>query len=562
KAVQMKEQIETRAKDTSLQCTSFDVRNQVNEMFSDFRKFIAPTYYHDRCERSLHMHLYVMHKREVLLTLAGFLSTFILLLFIGLAGPNVTKLDSRRASDIFRTNKINETIASQLLPRGPFVITTQQMSTYSDHICLWVTFYLKNEEETEAFNKKFVISLKIIGRDEETGNDNNGVVILNEDYNRSIGRLHHLSCSGKKCDAIQALHLEFLEFAFYQIEIRFHDLDSFNTKFTINDIDFTFQSINPSFTTLCIWFRFVFLFITFSITCWFTHSLHRYQVVDWSMEQKWNVALLIFLIFYNNPFFPMIFLFGSEIPRIIEIIFQTTFFCCVLLFWVSFFHGIRQNSRSFVKFYLPKIFLVGSLWLFIIYCATWSSVEKLQKPTLDEMSAFDESVSLKTLNALFYIFISMYFIYLFVLMMAAFTELRSMPYFDLRLKLQTFLLIFTLLISVLVVILSSTSSSDTPIGKNDMTSIPFLQMLPWLYESSSSASFLSIFSISNLYVCFCCYFYYPSTTALMDSRIVRDNPTLSMINDSDEDVIYGSDTEQPLNQPKLIDTKNDEEESD
>ncbi len=35
-----------------------------------------------------------------------------------------------------------------------------------------------------------------------------------------------------------------------------------------------------------------------------------------------------------------------------------------------------------------------------------------------------------------------------------------------------------------------------------------------------------------------------------------------MINDSDEDVIYGSDTEEPLNPPKLIDTKNDDEESD
>ncbi len=48
----------------------------------------------------------------------------------------------------------------------------------------------------------------------------------------------------------------------------------------------------------------------------------------------------------------------------------------------------------------------------------------------------------------------------------------------------------------------------------------------------------------------------------LDSHVVRDNPTLSMINDSDEDVIYGSDTEEPLNPPKLIDTKNDDEESD
>lgn len=56
--------------------------------------------------------------------------------------------------------------------------------------------------------------------------------------------------------------------------------------------------------------------------------------------------------------------------------------------------------------------------------------------------------------------------------------------------------------------------------------------------------------------------YYNLFSVLIDSRVVRDNPTLSMINDSDEDVIYGSDTEEPLQPTKLIDTKNDDEESD
>ncbi|RWS12181.1 Wnt-binding factor-like protein [Dinothrombium tinctorium] len=490
--------------------------------------------------RSLHMHLYVMHKREILLTLAGFLSTFILLLFIGLAGPNVTKLDTRKASDMFRATHYNQSVASKILAKGPFAITTTQMSTYSDHICLWITFYLKNEEENEAFNKKFAISLKIVGKDSEIEklDDTNGVVILNEDFNRNVGRYHHLSCSGKKCDPIEALHLEFLEFPYYQIIVRFHNLSSFNTKFTIENIEFTFQSINPSFTTLCIWFRFVFLVITFAITCWFTHSLHRYHITDWSMEQKWTAALLVLLIFCNNPFYPMIFLFGSKYPRMVEIIFQSSFFCCVLLFWISFFHGIRQNSRNFVKFYLLKVTLVGTLWFAIMYCAIWSSIEKLEKPTLDEQSAFEESSTLQTLNLLFYICFGGYFVYLLILIMTAFTELRSMPYFDLRLKLQTFLLSFALMISVLVVLLSS-SSTTSRIGENDVTQIPFLQLLPWTYQSSSSASFLSIFSIANLYVCFSCYFYFPSASSLMDARIVRDNPTLSMINDSDEDVIYG-----------------------
>ena len=50
-----------------------------------------------------------------------------------------------------------------------------------------------------------------------------------------------------------------------------------------------------------------------------------------------------------------------------------------------------------------------------------------------------------------------------------------------------------------------------------------------------------------------------------DSRIVRDNPTLSMMNDSDEEIIYASDgidDRRPLNQINLIETLEDDEESD
>lgn len=105
-------------------------------------------------------------------------------------------------------------------------------------------------------------------------------------------------------------------------------------------------------------------------------------------------------------------------------------------------------------------------------------------------------------NILFYILLVLYFIYLSVLMMSAFSELRSMPYFDVRLKLQTFLMIFVLTISLLTIVLSSSSSS--------MSAIPFLQLLPFSYYFGSSAAFLSLFSIINLYVCISAYYYRPS----------------------------------------------------
>ena len=308
--------------------------------------------------RSLHMHLYGMHKREIFLALAGFLSTFVLLLFIGLAGPNVTKLDVIKASDIFKNDNINSSVANRLLSNGPFLVYTPAMSTYSQHLCLYATFYLKNEESSETFNKEFIVALKIEGTD-TSGKSGKGVIILDEELSLGGGRTHHLYCSDKRCDPIQVFHLEFLEYQTYGFEVSFKGLESIHEKYAITDIRFTFQSINSSFTTLTIWFRFLFLAGAFAFTvcsgflkvtvqvwslslsdslslslflihslslslflihslslsffflsdslllpsslqCWFTHSLHRYSITEWSMEQKWIAILLPLLVLYDS----------------------------------------------------------------------------------------------------------------------------------------------------------------------------------------------------------------------------------------------------------------------
>lgn len=283
----------------------------------------------------------------------------------------------------------------------------------------------------------------------------------------------------------------------------------------------------------------------------------------------------------------MVFLFGSNLPRLMEIIFTSTFHSILMLYWLCFFHGIRQTNRTFGRFYCPKLLICGTFWLSVTYVTSWSRIEKLEKPTLDEEFSFHDSSLLKFCSFSFYVSIIVYTIYLSCLMLAAFTELRSMPYFDQRIKIQSFMISFSLTVAVLVVLINfpappslSSSSFSAVEDQNEVSRIPFLQLLPWTYESSSSASFLALFSVSNLYVYFSAYFYYPSSSSLAgeyqesfpimrliilhetDSRIVRDNPTLSMMNDSDEEIIYEPDADRPLNQINLIETLEDDDDSD
>lgn len=232
------------------------------------------------------MHLYTMHKRDLLLSLTGFVSSFVLLLFIGLAGPNVTRLQSISAAEVFDMHHLNHSVAQQLLHNGPFLLHSPQLSTYADHLRLWVTFRLDNSvsskqendlgstvssidlDEGEAFHKRFRTLLRVTGKQ---GSNVDRIII--DQINRSdsssqtdSSKYHRLFCSGVHCHPVQLLHLEHLNFQTYSVEIRFEQLLSEHLHSRISDIEFTFATLNPSFTNLTIWFRFICLICALAVT--------------------------------------------------------------------------------------------------------------------------------------------------------------------------------------------------------------------------------------------------------------------------------------------------------
>ena len=111
-----------------------------------------------------------MHKREVLLSLLTLLSSYILLLFIGLAGPNVDKVSSITSRQIFTDSSISDNYTAQLLQSGPFIVTTASLSAYSQQLSLYISFSLVNEESSEAFHKDFDINVKLEGIDAKDKN--------------------------------------------------------------------------------------------------------------------------------------------------------------------------------------------------------------------------------------------------------------------------------------------------------------------------------------------------------------------------------------------------------
>ncbi|KAF2900002.1 hypothetical protein ILUMI_06195, partial [Ignelater luminosus] len=398
---------------------SLRIRNslsQFSDLFSEFNKYIAPAYHHDRCERSVQMRLYSMHKREFVMIFIAFFGCFGLAMFIGLAGPPITSTTEVDGKSLLP--KDNHSNPADIAT-GPFIMRTPAMSTYSQQ--LWVIAKLTTDNnDDEIFDKSFQVSISIDGLTEE----HKPVTILHS--NNAKNRTRHLRCIKRECDEFIVLHLGFLDYTHYIITVHFYDLDSFHQRYNIKELAFYFKTYNPAFTQIEIWFRFIFLFSTFVIACWFAHTLRKYTMYDWSIEQKWMSILLPLLLFYNNPIFPMMFLVNSWIPGMIDAIGQATFLCGLLLFWLCVYHGLRQNERKFLSFYFPKIFIVGMLWFSAVVMATWEKCNELQDPTYNHAV---DTYNFYTLKVFFFTSAGIYLVYLLLLLLRAYSELRSMPFF-------------------------------------------------------------------------------------------------------------------------------------
>ncbi|XP_008552936.1 transmembrane protein 181 isoform X1 [Microplitis demolitor] len=494
---------------------SSKIRNtltQFSDLFSEFNKYIAPAYHHDRCERSVPMRLYSMHKREFVMVFVAFFACFGLAVFIGLAGPPITSTVEEKA-------KLNATD----MATGPFIMKTPALSTYSQQLWVIAKFSTSNTDD-ERYDKSFQVSVKIDGI-----NEDDKLVSVLESETAHRNRTRHLKCERQVCEELIVAHLGSLDYTHYILTVRFYGLEGFHQRYSIRDLSFYFKNYNPAFTQIEIWFRLIFLLATFIITCWFGHSLKKYPMNDWSIEQKWVSVLLPLLILYNNPFFPMIFLINSWVPGMLDAVMQTTFLCAILMFWLCVYHGLRQNDRRLLTFYLPKLLVIGSLWCSSLTLATWLRWTELEDPTYDY--ALDTS-NYYGFKVFFFTVGFIYIAYLLLLMLKAYSELRAMPYFDLRLR------FLTLLAVIVAAVCGIVTSRHFGAGVLEDS---FASRLSTYYRTS--AQFMALYGLLNFYLYTMAYVYSPGLQQIygQHSSITKDNPTFSMINDSDEDVLYGSD---------------------
>uniref|UniRef100_UPI00358F2B98 transmembrane protein 181 isoform X2 n=1 Tax=Myxine glutinosa TaxID=7769 RepID=UPI00358F2B98 len=455
-------------------------------------------------EPSVHMRLYTLSKRHFVIVFLTFFLCFGVTVLIGIVGPQVIVSYTEKGSTIVKPPGDLQT--------GIFELTTRPLTMFSQRLWLTCRIVLHNPSD-DVFTRPFNILVKLSGRKKDSSLAPLGT------FNHS----RHLHCE-RICDEIMILHLGFLYYSQYVTMVSFENLNE-----PISDVEFTFTTYNAAFTQLEIWFRFVFLVLTFMVTCIMAHSLRRFSMRDWSVEQRWLALLLPLLLLYDDPLFPLSFLVNSWIPGLLDDLFQATFLSALLLFWLCTYHAMRLQSQGrFVTFYLPKLLIVGTLWLAAIMLGAWQTKNQLHDPTFHYPM---DSGSFRGMKIFFLIVGSLYVLYLVFLILRACTELRNTPYFDLRLKFLTGLtfVIFCFSLAILILRFGSRVLDEN-----------FIPELSTRYRSA--AEFLSFYGLLNFYLYTLAFVCSPSKNAVFESQL-KDNPAFSMLNDSDDDIIYGNSSE-------------------
>nr|XP_018667761.1 transmembrane protein 181-like isoform X2 [Ciona intestinalis] len=497
-----------------------DAHTYFKHLMQELENYIVPeTVVMDRfgCKpkgRSIQMRLYSLSKRQFVLVFFTFIAGFLLSVFTGFAGPAII------STTHVNTSHLSEPPTS--IASGPFKFFSPVLSTFNQQIWLLANLHIQNPTGA-TFGQPFQLSVTMFA----IGEDGAGSAGLSVHV-----RERTLLCHGQGwCEPIVVLHLGYLEYTKFRVSVSFDGLQ--NISYPVNDVQFEFKTYNPVFTQVEVWFRFAFLVATFIVTCLFAHTLRKYHMQNWTIEQKWMSFLLPLLLLYNDPIFPLGFLVKSWVPGILDTVFQAAFLCTLLLFWLCAFHGIRSTSekRPFLTFYLPKVLLCGLVWLAAVTLGSWQQYNELLDPTYQYRIDMKNFLGMKVF---FFIIGSVYIMYLVFLLIRACTELHTKPYFNLRLKFLTGITACVIAVSVAIVVLRFGSQ---------VLQDNFVAQISTKYQNS--AEFVCFYALLNFYTYTMAFVYSPSQNYGTEPYF-RADTGFTLVNDSDEDVIYGNYEEMPL----------------
>mmetsp|Transcript_18550 Transcript_18550/g.32193 ORF Transcript_18550/g.32193 Transcript_18550/m.32193 type:complete len:455 (-) Transcript_18550:24-1388(-) len=291
------------------------------------------------------------------------------------------------------------------------------------------------------------------------------------------------------CKPVYLLHYDFIHYSSYTIRVEMTEIGK-HPLLAKSYIDFSY--FDEEFTLFELWFRFTFLILTFVCIVVFAHKLRNYRWTDWQVEQKWTAFILFGLMAADNPFFALELIFDGWFPTFFDQVMLVTFIAMLFFFWLVMFDGVRKDAqqRTMLKFYVPKLALVGLLWITTLVVFTMIELRSLSNPEYAE-SEDDPNFTFFLVGEL--ILAVIYLFWVVYVVCRACSESRTFPLLGVRIR---FFALFTLTV-VLIMVLG----------------IVFEGFGPTTAVSGSPMGLLAYLALYNYYVYVLAFMYLPSRFA-------------------------------------------------
>ncbi|CAH8633205.1 unnamed protein product [Schistosoma rodhaini] len=514
---------------------------------------------------SVPMRLYIMKKCYfVVVTVIFFLIIGCSVIF-GLVGPNVS-------NSVIISSSNRPSITS--LEASVYQVDSPSLSVFHRELWLSAIIHRAPLEQNAKVSLNVNISIQVQIPYLATAGSRSAIFKSYPNYKTSVvqmgpiyNRTVQVNCPDTKCDELFLFHLIPVDFTIYKFRVKFYheltnnhltyeDYEGKHLLFKMTSVDFIFQYYTTEFTYMELVVKFILFVISEAVTIWFYIKMKQFSLNYWTIEQCCLAILLPLLMLYNNPLYPLQYLTINWFPSCLDYLFQITFVAVLLLVWLCIFHGIRISKRTFQKFYLPKICLISIFWLIIFLIITWKVYVEHHEPVFDIL----EYTNLLIFTVVFISLFSFIYVVLFtVLFIRACHKLRKLPYFNLRLYFLTFQSIIFIIVLGFACLLHFNGrllsqpmnyvrnvkdgiSKMTAQQKNSQNNIGLQHRFNDILGYHSTLEFSLIQFTINSYIALLAFVYSPPNNTQIEMD-VKDDPSLSMINDSDEDVIYESDTE-------------------
>ncbi|KAG2521017.1 hypothetical protein BBO99_00003447 [Phytophthora kernoviae] len=167
------------------------------------------------------------------------------------------------------------------------------------------------------------------------------------------------------CESDYFLRFGDIDFENYQVDVLFNSTESL----VLNGSNVQFRKTwgTESFTDWLIGMKLFFLFLSLIVAVCYSFCINKLSAREQNIEQGFVVALVVSLIYFNDPFYFAEATYGSNSARILSVGFQTTFFQMLLLFWLVALDNLRLQGKesgvSNTKFFAPKIIFVACFWI-------------------------------------------------------------------------------------------------------------------------------------------------------------------------------------------------------